>query len=420
MGRLVDHLGPADLVSERQRARRARATALLVSTLGRLKGPFAKAGQFASLRHDLLPPEVSRALAPLRDRVPPVPFQQIQRAVEEELGAPLGQLFRSFDPDPLGAASIAQVHRARMPDGTAVAVKVQYPWIAAALPRDLAVARAALALWLWWKGRADLDLDQLFAEFRAGLVEELNFDSEAAAAAQIAQNLAGDSQVMVPTIEPSHSTSRVLTMRFVDCIRIDDRAALDRLGVAPAQVLEVVARAYAKQVFADGLFHADPHPGNLFVIDEPSAAAKPRVLFVDFGLCKRLTPQLRGQLRRGVYAILQRDAEALLEAIGEMGMIGPGAEAGIRDAVTSMFEQIAQKAGSSGVLGVGASSTMLSLKDEAKTLLQETPGLQLPNDLLLYAKTLATLFALGEELDPDVDLMKISLPYLLQFLAGRD
>ena len=184
----------------------------------------------------------------------------------------------------------------------------------------------------------------------------------------------------------------------------------------PCDVLEVLARAYAKQVFVDGLFHADPHPGNLFVIDEPDAATAPRVLFVDFGLSKRLSPELRRELRKGIYALLQRDVDGFVARMHAMNMIAPGAEPGVRSAVISMLERLG---GEGGLFGIG-NGQVLGIKDEAKRLLQETPGLQLPNDLLLYARTLSYLFALGEQLDPELDLMKLSMPYLLRFLAATD
>jgi predicted unusual protein kinase regulating ubiquinone biosynthesis (AarF/ABC1/UbiB family) len=384
-----------------------------------LKGAFAKAGQFLSLRHDIVPGELRDALTHLQDRVPAIPLSQIRAVVEAELGRPLEQSFPSFDPVPLGAASIAQVHRARLPDGREVAVKVQYPWIAASLPADLALLRAGLRLWLWSAGtlRQGIDIDLLFAEFAKGLEEELDFEREARVASEIATNLASDRQILVPNVYSTHSSRRVLTMSYHACVSVTDRAGLADLGVAPEEVLEILVRAYAKQVFVDGLFHADPHPGNLFVVAEPQAATQPRVLFVDFGLSKHLSVDLRDRMRRGIYAVLQRDLDAFMEHMRGMDMIAPGAEAGVRGAIEGMFERIAVTGGTSGVLA-SSGEQILGLKDEAKRLLQDTPGLQLPNDLLLYAKTLSYLFALGHELAPSVDLMQISLPYLLRFLAG--
>ncbi len=384
--------------------------------MGALKGAFVKAGQFASVRHDLVPGEAAAALSTLQSRVPPIDFGTIQRVIERELGRPLRDLFAELDPKPLGAASVAQVHRGRLHTGQPVAVKVQYPWIGASLRSDVAWLSRALRLIAWWLGRDLPDRTRLLQEFETGLLEELDFAREGRIAAEIAANLADDPQIAVPEVVASHSTHRVLTMSYCDAIPISDRDTLARLGISPRAVLEVLARAYAKQIFADGLFHADPHPGNLFVIDEPTAPERPRILFVDFGLSKRLSPELRRNLRHGIYALLQSDLDAFVSRMDAMGMIAPGAREAVEAAVAAMFERIREQGGGFQIAG----SAVLGLKDEAKELLRNTPGLQLPNDLLLYARTLTYLFALGDQLDPSVDLVKLSTPYLLQFLATAD
>jgi predicted unusual protein kinase regulating ubiquinone biosynthesis (AarF/ABC1/UbiB family) len=391
-------------------ARSQREARWLAATLGSLKGPFAKVGQFASLRVDLLEPEVIDALRELRDRVPALPFPRIRALVEAELGAPLEQLFASFETQPIGAASIAQVHGATLPGGRPVAVKVQYPWLRDALPADLRLLR-----WLLRRvvGRRR---DALFDEFAAGVEEELDFGREARVAAEIAANLSGEERIVVPTVFPQLSSARVLTMDRHAALALTEPDALAARGVPMDEVMEILARAFAKMIFVDGLFHADPHPGNLLVLDEPTARTTPRVLFVDFGLSKRLAPELRGELQRGIYAVLQGDIEAFLAAMERTGMIAPGAEGNVRDAVGGMFQRLRGEAG--GPLGL-TSDRILGLKDEAKTLLFDTEGLTLPTELLLYARTLSYLFALGAELAPGVDLMKISVPYLLRFLAEK-
>jgi ubiquinone biosynthesis protein len=394
---------------------RARSARRAVATLGRLKGVYVKLGQFAALRLDLLPSEVTSALASLRDSVPPLPFSRIRAAVERELGAPLEQCFAEFEENPLGAASIAQVHRALLPSGEPVAVKVQYPWLRRSLPRDLALVGLLIRCWPVRRG-VGRDRARLLAEFGAGLREELDFEREARVAGEIARNLAANERIVVPRIVSSHSTARVLTMRYQPAVGLGDRAGLERLGVSRREVLEIVVRAYATQIFVDGLFHADPHPGNLFVLDEPDAARQPRVLFVDFGLSRRLDPVLRSELRRGLYALLQRDVAAFVAGMGRMGMIEAGAEARVSQAVAAMFARVQSQG---GALGMGGGA-VLPLKDEAKALLQHTEGLQLPNDLLLYAKTLSVVFALGAELAPEVDVLALCLPYALRFLAEKE
>src|SRR5690606_18481998 len=297
--------------------------------------------------------------------------------IEEELGAPPDALFAAFESTPIGAASVAQVHRARLADGTEVAVKVQYPWLERSLPADLAWTRRLLA-WLGGRGREALDRERLLAEFSAGLAEELDFTREAAVASEIAANLAGEPQVVVPRVHPALSSRRVLTVDWQPVLPIGDRAALAARGVPLRDVVAVLGRAYARQVFVDGLFHADPHPGNLFVIDEPDAVVRPRVLFFDFGLSKRLDPELRREMRLGVHALLRQVLHALVAGIRRVGMIAPGARDGVRRAVEAMFARIRSEG---APLGLGGSQ-VLALKDEAKRLLTDTPGLQLPNELL--------------------------------------
>ncbi len=416
VGRLADAFVGPERRAGRRDARTAATARALVAVLGALKGAFVKAGQFASVRHDLIPPGAAEALTELQSQVPPLPFAAIRERVESELGATLSSVFDEFDPEPLGAASVAQVHRARLQGGGIVAVKVQYPWVRASVPADLAVLRSCVRFGSWWAGREIPDRDALFDEFRDGLMEELDFEREARIAEEIARNLAGDPQIAVPRIITSHSTSCVLTMSTFDTLSITDRAGLEARGISPAAVLEVLGRAYAKQIFADGLFHADPHPGNLFVIDEPEAATMPRVLFVDFGLSKRLSPGLRRDLRQGIYALLQSDVDGFVERMDAMGMIAPEAHEGVRAAVAAMFERIRESGGALSLPG----QAILGLTQEAVELLRDTPGLQLPNDLLLYARTLTYLFALGEQLAPEVDLVKLSTPHLLKFLAASD
>jgi predicted unusual protein kinase regulating ubiquinone biosynthesis (AarF/ABC1/UbiB family) len=407
------------VVGGRTRARRRRTRQIsgaqrIAGLLGELKGPFAKAGQFASLRVDVLEPEIREAFATLRDRVPPLPIDEIAAVVEEDLGAPLARLFAEFEPDPLGAASVAQVHRARLFGGERVAVKIQYPWLARSLRADLAWTRRLLG-WLV-RSAAGHDRDRLFDEFAAGLADELDFAREARVAGEIAANLAGDPQVVVPRVHPALSSRRVLTVDWMPVLPLHDRSALERRGVPLGDVVTVLGRAYAKQVFVDGLFHADPHPGNLFILDEPDAAVRPRLLFVDFGLSKRLEPTLRREMRLGVLALLRHDTEAFVAGMDRVGMIAPGARGGVREAVEQMIRRIE---GHGSALGLGGAQ-ILALKDEAKQWLERTPGLQLPAELLLWAKTLSYLFALGEQLDPDTDLARTTLPYLLRWLAARD
>ena len=393
-------------------ASRERRLALAARAFGVLKGSFAKLGQLAALRVDLIAPEARAALLALCDDVPPLRASQIRSEVERALGGPLEQHFARFDAMPLGAASIAQVHAAQLRDGREVAVKVQYPWLARSQRADLALARLALRLVMG--ARVD---DSAWREFARSFALELDFAREAEAAREIAANLAAEQSVAVPRVVAEASRARVLTLERVAAIPMSREALLAR-GIAPAAVAEIVLRAYARQIFLDGVFHADQHAGNLFVIDEPGAAANPRVLFVDFGLSHHLTSELRRELRAGVLALLNGQLDAFLAGMQRLSMIAPGAEPSVRAAVNSMFTRIRGASGNNALSLSG--DRILALKDEAQSLLYTTPGLTLPPDLLLYAKTVSTVFALCSELAPELDPMKLAAPYVLRFLAKRD
>jgi ubiquinone biosynthesis protein len=390
-------------------APRERALVHAARALGRLKGPFAKLGQLAAVRVDVVAPEARAALLALRDDVPPLPAAWIRACVEREVAAPLEASFARFESHPLGAASIAEVHAATLRDGREVAVKVQYPWLTRTVRVDLALARLALRL----VARAAPEA-ATWREFARGFASELDFAREAQAARAIAANLASEKSVAVPRVLPELSSACVLTAERVPTLPIA-RAALLARGVAPAAVLEIVVRAYARQVFLDGVFHADPHAGNLFVVDEPSTAARPRVLFVDFGLSQQLSAELRRELRAGILALLNGKLDAFLAGMQRLGMIATGAEPSVRVAVAAMFARLRGERASALAL---SGERVLALKEEAQALLFATPGLTLPPDLLLYAKTVAYLFALGRELAPEVDVMKLAAPYLLRFLAA--
>ncbi len=412
-GTVIDRVSPAR-APERARARLERSARDTVAVLGALKGVFAKLGQFASTRPDLVPAEVQPALETLRDRVPPLPFSVARGVIEAELGCSVIDCFARIGHRPIGAASIAQVHRAWLHDGTEVAVKVQYPWLQRSLQGDLAWVKRMLRPLLRARGvRADA-FERLFDEFASGMATELDFEAEAETARRIAANLADDEAIFVPRVHAALTRTRVLALDHVDGVAIESAAGLEAAGIPPAAVVEILTRAYARQIFVDGLFHADPHPGNLLALAEAPGSAGPRVVFLDFGLSRRLSPELRTAIRQALFAVLKRDPTSFVEHMQALDMIAPGAEPGVRVAVEAMFERVG-----SGVLQQPG-SRILALKDEAKTLLRETPGLQLPNDLLLYAKTLSYLFHLGDVLAPDVDLMKLAVPHLLRFLAERE
>jgi len=374
-----------------RRSRAERDTAAgqrLADALGSLRGLYTKLGQHLATRVDALSDEFRAPLDALHQSAPPVPFPVIRGELERGLGS--ARLFAWIDPEPLGTASIAQVHRARLRSGADVAVKVRHPELSpAGLERDLARLRRALPLLRPWlsprDGRA------LLQELGRALVRELDFELEGRTAEQIATAFASDSRVLVPRVHWEVTSTSVLTLDYVPRVRLDDPAALAARGVSPEACLAIVVDAYGRQVFGDGLFHADPHVGNLYLLDDPDRP--PRVLFLDFGLAERLAPEVREELRLGLQAVI------------------PGREREARAALES-----ALAAGASNALGAGVAAIQ-SLKQLGKQLVRESRAFRIPRDLLLWARTLAYVYNLGERIAPGADPMRLFLPHLLRFIT---
>ena len=398
-------LGP--FARDRTRAQReAAAGRRLATALGSLRGIYTKLGHHLSTRVDALSDEFRAPLDELGDSAPPVPFEVIRGALARGLGS--SERFAWIDPTPLGTASIAQVHRARLRGGAQVAVKVRHPELTPErIARDVRALRRVAWLLRPWLGRSDTR--ELFDELGHALLREIDFELEGRAAEEIARDLADDPRIVVPRVHWEATSGSVLTLDYVPRTRLDDRAALDQRGVAPEAVLGIVADAYGRQVFGHGLFHADPHAGNLYVVDEPGAA--PRVLFLDFGLAERLSPAVREELRLGLQALLKRDVDGLLAGLVRLHAVVPGSEARAREALAA-----ALAAGAAGALGADVAGIQ-SLKALGKRLVRESGAFRVPRELLLWARTLAHVYNLFERIAPGVDPMPRLLPHLLRFVT---
>ncbi|HET6439068.1 MAG TPA: AarF/ABC1/UbiB kinase family protein [Anaeromyxobacter sp.] len=293
--------------------------------LGQMKGLAMKVGQYLSFALPDLPPEVSEALSVLQTSSAPRPFSEMAAVIEAELGRPVEAIFRELDPAPVAAASIGQVHRGRLPDGTEVAVKVQYPDVAAAVRADLANAgRLARCLRLLLPG---LDAASVAAELRERILEELDYRAEARHQHSFAARFSGHPFVAIPEVFSSCSGARVLTSSWAPgrdfaAVRNDPEPVRASLG-------EILLRFLLGCLLLDGAFVADPHPGNYRFPSVPSTAtAADRITFLDFGCVKALSPPFRQALRGLFRAALGSDRAALREAAERLGLIPPGAEAG--------------------------------------------------------------------------------------------
>ena len=332
---LLPRVGMAG-VSERSREERMRKLARRFHTLAvDLGGLMIKVGQFLSSRMDVLPPEITAELEGLQHEVPPVAFADIKKRAEAELGVPLERAYAWFDEAPVAAASLGQVHRARLTEqdiadtGFAeVVVKVQRPGIDEIIAVDLAALRKVGG----WLRRIRLvsnrvDAPALVEEFAQTSLEEIDYLHEAANAGRFAENFADDPRVAAPEVVWERTTRRLLTLSDVTAIKVNDTDALRAADIDPVEVADAFAEIMFEQVFTHSFFHADPHPGNIFVTPLPDAAeGEPawRFTFIDFGMMGEVPEGLRAGLRALVIAVAARDGRKLVEAVQEVGVLLPG------------------------------------------------------------------------------------------------
>lgn len=366
-----------------------RGAGRLLDSAEALGGTLIKAGQFASSRPDLLPAAYTAELSSLQDRVPPQPPGVIQAAVARELGRPVSEAFAGFDPEPVAAASIAQVHRATLPDGREVAVKVQYPGIPALIEADLEALESifdAIA-----RLEPGVRLQPIADYLRWTLPLELDFEREARAMTRLRGALGHRDDVVVPTVVEGMTTEKLLVMDFVEGVRISDREALVAAGIDPAEVAETLIDAFADGLYRRGVLHADPHPGNLLVQGGPDG---PRLVLLDHGLTMDLDPPFVAALSRMVGAMREGDIEKLTLSLGETGLpVGPE---------TDMETLL-------GVVGVLLGGDRQEARPELGELgrgLGASVG-DLPPRLLLVGRAIGLLDGITRTLDPDLDVLEI-------------
>jgi len=381
-------------------------------------GVLIKIGQFISARVDVLPREITDALADLQDEVPPEKFEGIRAVVEAELGRPLEQAFAFFDSNVEAAASLGQVHRARLLTGENVVVKVQRPGITLIVAADLSAVRTVVG---WIRNyrpiRRRVDLMALVDEFSRILYQELDYIQEAENAAQFAANFADDSNVVVPRTYPELGTRRVLVLEDVRSIKIADQAALQAAGIDRQEVARRLFNTYLKQWFEDGFFHADPHPGNLFIRPIGDADERPRpfvLTFVDFGMVGHIAPTVRAQFREFLIGLATRDAGRMVRAESKLGFFLPGADLTLVEKAT---EQVfARFYGMTTAELVSMDRRELhTFAHQFRDLLFEMP-FQVPHDYIYLGRAAGILSGMCSSLDPAINYWTLVEPYARKIL----
>lgn len=417
--------------SQRTRANRLQRAAasfrLLAIDMG---GVLIKVGQFLSSRVDVLPVEITNELAGLQDEVPAEGFEVIRSLAETELGARLEASYARFDPAPLAAASLGQVHRAWIfpaePDATVegdsrglleVVVKIQRPGIEQIISTDLAALRT-VGGWLqrYPPIRRRADVPALLEEFSRVLYEEVDYLHEGKNAEIFAANFAGDAGIRVPKVYWSHTTRRVLTLENVMAIKITDYDGITAAGIDRAEVASRLIDTYLQQIFTDSFFHADPHPGNLFV--EPMGEdGRWRLTFIDFGMVGRIPNGVRDGLKEMVIGLGTRDAERMARSYQKLGVLLPDADLElIKRADARVFEQFWGK--SMNELREITPQEVHALASEFRELIYTLP-FQVPQDLIFLGRAVGILSGLCTGLNPDFNLWEHLAPYT-QKLIGQE
>jgi len=395
-------LRPPDMRERWSRFNRQSAESIYDAAID-LRGLILKGCQFLGARADVLPREYVEVLSRLQDRVPPKSFAVVRRTIEAELGRPLEEIFRRFEPTPIAAASLAQVHEAELHGGERVAVKVQYPEIESLVRSDLANLRMLFrAVGVFER---DFDLMPLLDELGEYLPRELDFVNEARNAATVSNFFVGRDEVVVPRVHDALTTRRVLVMEFMPGIKITDVEALRAAGVDPNQVVQMLVEAFCRQILTHGFFHADPHPGNLLVQPEG-----PRLVLLDFGLTKDLPPHFREGIVAFALAMLADDPAKLGEALVALGFeTRDGRPEGLHE-IARFFLGFAKRFRDQA----HADPKMLEeLGDEIPEMVRQNPIVRVPNHVVLLGRVLGLLSGTSRSLGSRVDLLRTILPYAL-------
>jgi ubiquinone biosynthesis protein len=374
--------------------------------LERLGPIFVKFGQVLSTRRDLLPADIADELARLQDSVPPFGSAHVLLALERAYGRPLAQVFDRFEPEPVASASVAQVHFATLKDGTEAAVKILRPGIDAVIRNDVSLLQAGAALLerLWADGKR-LKPREVVAEFEKHLTDELDLMREAANASQLRRNFTGSTMLRVPEVYWDYCTAEVMVMERMSGTPISHVQALREQGVDTQRLARYGVEIFFTQVLRDGFFHADMHPGNIFV--DPQG----RYIALDFGIMGTLTGTDKNYLAQNFLAFFRRDYRRVAQAHLDAGWVPEGTridefESAIRAVCEPIFDRPLRE--------ISFGKVLLRLFQASRRF-----NVEIQPQLVLLQKTLLNIEGLGRELDPELDLWKTAKPYLEKWMSEQ-
>jgi predicted unusual protein kinase regulating ubiquinone biosynthesis (AarF/ABC1/UbiB family) len=373
-----------------------------------------KLGQFLSSRADLLPQQALDVLSSLQDEVPPAPFSHVVSVIESELHRPVAELFSSLDQTATAAASLGQVHKATLV-GTeqVVAVKVQRPDIERLVNMDLSTIRFVIwVISLFVDTSEFIDLRAFYREFRRTIFEEIDYIREAANARRFAEIFKDKPYILIPGVVDGYVSRRVLVLDWVDGIKVNDYASLEAASVSRVAVAKRTVEAYFYQFFEIGFFHADPHPGNIFVQPGPTPGSEPTVAFVDFGMVGSLSRATKQGLRDLFLGFVVNNPHAMVMALAELGFIGEGANLNaIERGVTLIMGQYHGM-----TLGEARDLNVRDVAHEIEDLFYRQP-FRVPAQFAFVGRAVGTLSGLATGLAPEFNLVEVAVPYAQTFLG---
>ncbi|HCI78057.1 MAG TPA: hypothetical protein DHW02_00010 [Ktedonobacter sp.] len=373
-----------------------------------------KLGQFLSSRADLLPEQALAVLTSLQDEVPPAPFEHVVTVIESELGRPVDELFTYFERKCTAAASLGQVHKAVLAsNGKEVAVKVQRPNVAQLCSSDLATLRFVI----WIINRLVdtsefIDLVAFYREFQRTVYEEIDYVTESTYSKRFKEMFANDATIYIPHIYDDYTSKHVLVIEWIDGIKVNDYAELDAIGVDRLEVSKRIVQAYFYQFFVEGFFHADPHPGNIFVKKGVTAEGGPVIAFIDFGMVGSLTKSMKQALKNLFVSFLARDSRGLVNALVKLGFVGEGANmASVERGMSLMMEQYYGM-----TLGGVRDLEIPDVAKDVEQLLYDQP-FQVPAQFAFTGRAIGTLSGVATGLSPQFNFIEVAIPYARKFLG---
>lgn len=390
---------------EKKAVRRRRLAVWIRETLLDLGPTFIKVGQLFSTRADLFPVEYVEELSKLQDRVPAFGYDQVEKIVYADLGKTIPQLYRNFDPIPLAAASLGQVHRAQLHSGEEVVVKVQRPGLKRLFEIDLSILKGIARYFQshpdWGRGR---DWMGIYEECCRILWEEIEYLSEGRNADTFRRNFRHEDWVRVPRVYWRYSSPRVLTLEYLPGIKISHYEAIEAAGLDRKLLAQLGARAYLQQLLNDGFFHADPHPGNIAVSPDGS------LIFYDFGMMGRVQPVTREKLLDTFFGVAQKDAERVVNSLVALGALAPADDMGpVRRSVQYMLDHFMDKP--------FENQSVAAISDDLYEIAYDQP-FRFPATFTFVMRAFSTLEGVGKGLDPEFNFMEVARPFAMQIMAN--